>query len=497
MKVVTPEEMAFMDRYAIAAGKNSIDLMEKAGNKCTEIIETDLEKNAQLVVLCGPGNNGGDGQVISRLLFEHGYGIHVFFTEPEEKLSKDSLINLSRLRELNVPIHFILDELDFKDFELILGRATHIIDAIFGTGLAEREVSDKYNRIFDSVNAFKGEKISIDIPSGLRGDVGLTLGNGVFADKTIVIQNYKTGCLLNDGPDHAGDIILIDIDIDENSIPNNKYYTQEEDLSFPKKRKKNSHKYDYGPVVVIAGSKGMSGAGIIAVEGALKSGGGLVTCYVPQDIYLPVVARAPVEALIKTYDCNITAENIEKDRKKVILIGPGIGRAKNYSLILEHLLEGELPVVIDGDGLHHLSHVIDSLKKSKTSVVITPHFGEFSALINVPQEKILQDPIGYGQKFVAEYGVVMVLKGYRTMIFGTNGEIWFNSTGNPGMATGGSGDVLAGMIAGIAGQNINLFEAAKAGVFYHGKAGDHYANAFGQSTLTAQSIVESLKYVLK
>jgi len=497
MKVVTPEEMVLMDRNAVASGTNILDLIEKAGHKCTEIIESDLADKAQLVVLCGPGNNGGDGQVVSRLLFDHGYGVHVFFTEPEKKMSKDSLINLGLLRERNVPIHFIVEEKDFKDLELMLTQTTHIIDAIFGTGLTELEISENYHRIFDLVNDFSGEKIAIDIPSGLRGDIGITLGNGIFANKTIVIQNYKTGCLLNDGPDYTGDTVLIDIGIDENSIANNKNYTQESDLTFPKKRKKNTHKYDYGSVVVIAGSKGMSGAGILAVEGALKSGGGLVTCYVPEDIYLPVVARSPVEALIKTYTCNITAENIEKDRKKVILIGPGIGRAKNYSFILEHLLERELPVVIDADGIHHLSHVIEALKESKTPVIITPHFGEFSRLINISREEILQDPIGYGQKFAVEYQVVVVLKGYRTMIFGTNGEIWFNSTGNPGMATGGSGDVLAGMIAGIAGQNIDIFEAAKAGVFYHGKAGDHYASAFGQSTLTARNIVESLKYVLK
>lgn len=497
MKVVTPSEMAAMEKDAVASGKNSIDLIEYAGKKCTEIIEMNIEKTSKVVVVCGPGNNGGDGQVISRLLFDHGYDVTVFFTVSEEKLKEEGRVNLKKLRERNIPIYFILENGDFKDFESVLKGATHIIDAIFGIGLAERQIEEKYHQIYDRVNAFTGEIIAIDIPSGLRADVGLTLGNGIFADKTIVLQNYKTGCLLNDGPDYTGDTILIDIGIDENSIENHKYYTQEKDLVFPKKRKKNTHKFDYGSVVVIAGSKGMSGAGILAVEGALKSGGGLVTCYVPQDIYLPVVARAPIEALIKTYDCNITAENIAKDRKKVVLIGPGIGRAKNYSFILEHILESDLPVVIDADGIHHLVQVMDSLKASKTPVVITPHFGEFSRLIDVPREKILQDPIGYGQNFATEYQVVLVLKGYRTMIFGTNGEVWFNSTGNPGMATGGSGDVLAGMIAGIVGQNIDLFEAAKAGVFYHGKSGDHYAATFGQSTLTARSIIDSLKYVLK
>lgn len=497
MKVVTPKEMAVMDRQTVAAGTPSIELMERAGHACADIIEEDLDDDAQIIILCGPGNNGGDGLVIGRSLIEDGYTVHLFLTADATQLSEDNRISLKRLEEKNIPIRSLQSDADLEDLGLIMKRATHVVDAIFGTGLVDKEIPEIYNRIFDLVNDFENEKIAIDIPSGLRGDIGLNIGNAIFADKTIVIQNYKTGCLLNDGPDYTGDTILIDIGIDENCIPNEKYYTQESDLKFPQKRKKNTHKYDYGSVVVIAGSKGMSGAGILSIEGALKSGGGLVTCYVPQDIYIPVVARAPAESLIKTYDCNITSDDIKHDRKKVILIGPGIGRAKNYSFILEHLLEGSLPVVIDADGIHHLAVVVDSLKESKTPVVITPHFGEFSMLIDVPREDILKDPIGYGQKFAIEYQVVVVLKGYRTMVFGTNGEIWFNSTGNPGMATGGSGDVLAGMIAGIAGQNVDLFEAARAGVFYHGKAGDYYAKHFGQSTLTAHSIIESLKYVLK
>ncbi|MBI4857641.1 MAG: NAD(P)H-hydrate dehydratase [Acetobacterium woodii] len=497
MKVVTPKEMAVIDRHAIEAGTPSLELMERAGQACAEIIKESLDEKSQIIILCGPGNNGGDGLVVGRLLSEAGYIVHLFLTEAETKLSDDNLSNLKKLQEQNIAVRVLSSASDFEDLNLNIKEATHIIDAIFGTGLVEKDFPENYHRIFDMVNQSEKTIIAIDIPSGLRGDVGLHVGNAIFADQTIVIQTYKTGCLLNDGPDYTGDTVLVDIGIDENSIPNEKYYTQETDLKFPKKRKKNTHKYDYGSVVVIAGSKGMSGAGILSIEGALKSGGGLVTCYVPHDIYIPVVARAPAEALIKTYDCNITSDDIKNDRKKVILIGPGIGRAKNYSFILEHLLEGSLPVVIDADGIHHLAVVVDSLKESKTPVVITPHFAEFSKLIDVPREDILKDPIGYGQKFAMEYQVVVVLKGYRTMIFGTNGEIWFNSTGNPGMATGGSGDVLAGMIAGIAGQNVDLFEAARAGVYYHGKAGDYYAEHFGQSTLTAHSIIESLKYVLK
>lgn len=497
MKVVTPKEMSVMDKNTIAQGISSMELMEKAGMGCAEEIMKSLDHSSQIMIVCGPGNNGGDGQVIARILSEKSYSVDVYFTEPQEKMTLESQKNYELLKETSSLIHFINAENGLELLKEGLEKATMLIDAIIGIGLVDRPVPLYYEELFDLINEFNGEKIAIDIPSGLRGDVGLTVGSGIFADKTMVIQNYKTGCLLNDGPDYTGDTTLIKIGLDEDSIENHKYYIQEKDISFPKKRKKNTHKYDYGSVAVIAGSKGMSGAGILSIEGALKSGGGLVTCYVPQDTYIQVVSRAPAEALIKTYDCNITADDLEKARKKVILIGPGIGRAKNFSFILESLLGGNMPMVIDADGIHHLVQVTDALKESTTPIIITPHFAEFSALINVPREEILQDPIGYGQKFAIEYGVVVVLKGYRTMVFGTNGEIWFNSTGNPGMATGGSGDVLSGMIAGIVGQNVEIFEAAKAGVYYHGKAGDHYAQSYGESTLTARSIIESLKYVLR
>lgn len=153
-------------------------------------------------------------------------------------MSEDSQISLKRLEDKNIPIRTLQDDADLEDLSLIMKRATHVVDAIFGTGLVDKEIPASYNRIFDLVNDFDREKIAIDIPSGLRGDIGLTIGNGIFADKTIVIQNYKTGCLLNDGPDYTGDTILIDIGIDENSIPNEKYHTQESDLKFPQKRKR-------------------------------------------------------------------------------------------------------------------------------------------------------------------------------------------------------------------------------------------------------------------
>ncbi|MBU5304872.1 NAD(P)H-hydrate dehydratase [Eubacterium callanderi] len=497
MKVVTPQEMAQMDQKTIASGISGIDLMEKAGTECTQVIESTLKEDMLICVICGPGNNGGDGQVIARQLSEKGFSVQVFFTEPADKMSPDSQTNYSRLQETSAVVQFLSHEAGLEGFEASLAGADLVVDAVFGTGLKDRPLGEWYEKLLNAINACGKRIVAIDIPSGLRGDNGLTLEAAVEADQTIIIQNYKVGCLLNDGPDCVGEPVLVDIGIDENCIENNKYFVQKQNLRCPVKRKKNSHKYDYGSVVIIAGSKGMIGAGLLATEGALKSGAGLVTSYVPLEVYLPVAARSPVEVMIKTYDCNITGEDIEHDRKRVVLIGPGIGRKKNYSIILNDLLYNTtVPVVIDADGLFHLSRNLDVLKESKTPVILTPHFGEFSTLTGVDREDILEDPIGYGRRFAEEYQVVLVLKGYRTMICSPEGEVFFNSTSNPGMATAGSGDVLAGMIAGFAGQSVDLLEAAKAGVFYHGAAGDYYAERYGESTLTARNIIDSFKYVL-
>lgn len=498
MKVVTPQEMAELDHKTIASGISGIALMEKAGVECAQVILKGLKEGAQVCVICGAGNNGGDGQVIGRLLSQKGCKVHVFFTESAEKMSPDSQANYAKLKETDAAIQFLPKDTDSTEFKGSLVGADIVVDAIFGTGLKDTPLDDWYEGLIDTINNCGKTIIAIDIPSGLRGDNGLSLGTAIEADKTIIIQSYKVGCLMNDGPDCVGEPIIVDIGIDETAIDNQKYYLQQGDLTCPKKRKKNSHKYDYGSVVVIAGSKGMIGAGLLATEGALKSGAGLVTSYVPLEVYLPVAARSPLEVMIKTYDCNITGDDIAKDRKKVVLIGPGIGRKKNYSIILNDILDNpDIPVVIDADGIFHLSKILDSLKESATPAIITPHYGEFSKLIDVDREDILKDPISYGKAFAQEYQVVLVLKGYRSMIFSPDGEVWFNSTSNPGMATAGSGDVLAGMIAGFAGQSNNLFEAAKAGVFYHGKAGDYYAERYGESTLTARNIIDSFKYVLK
>lgn len=498
MKVVTPQEMATMDQNTICAGTSGLDLMEKAGFNCTKEIEKYYDQDKRILILCGTGNNGGDGFVIAHYLKSDGYPVSVFLLGDRNRMTEENQVNCQRALKEEIATSF-LEENETIDCLIQKAADSHvIIDAVFGTGLRERPLSSWYCSIFQQINELSAAVVSIDIPSGLRGDNGLSAGQAIMASQTIVIQNIKTGLLLNDGPDYAGELICIDIGIKEDSIRNQKFLTQKSDLCFPEKRKKNSHKYDYGSILIIAGSKGMIGAGLLAIEGAINAGAGLVTSYVPQEVYIPVAARSPVEVMIKTYETNITGEDIAEDRKEVVLIGPGIGRKKNYSIILHDLLEDEnLSVVIDADGIYHLRRLLDVLKTSKTPVVLTPHMGEFARLIDMDQKVIEQDPVKFGSDFAMEYGVTLVLKGYRTMVFNQNGEVWFNSTGNPGMATAGSGDVLAGIITGIAGQTKDLFKAARAGVYYHGAAGDTYAARFDETTLTARSLIESLKFVMK
>ena len=496
MKVVTPHEMATMDKNTIAEGISGLALMERAGIACTEVIKNTVKpENGTVLIVCGIGNNGGDGQVIAHHLHEAGYEISIFFTGDASRMTPDSLANFKRVQEDKIPFICMKEGDPLNDLKEAASHAVVIVDAIFGTGLRDRPLKSWLCSVVECINETKATVIAIDIPSGLRGDIGVAAGQAVCADKTIVIQNYKTGCLLNDGPDKTGEMIRVDIGIREDTIDNHKYLTRRKDIQFPVQRRKNSHKYDYGAVAVVAGSKGMIGAGLLAMEGALKSGAGLVTGYVPDDIYALVAARASEEVMIQPVTNSINYQTLS-NRKDVILFGPGVGRKQDYSAFLTEALSHDVPLVIDADGLFHLTARLDVLEASHTPVVLTPHLGEFSHMIGVDKQEICQDPIAYVRRFAKTYGVVLVLKGYRTMVINPDGDVWFNSTGNPGMATAGSGDVLAGMIAGIAGQTKNMFEAARAGVYYHGAAGDDYAQKYGETTLTARNIIDSLQYVI-
>lgn len=500
MKVVTPEEMSALDRCTIASGTPSYTLMERAGGECADIILEKLRPDDKTVVVCGTGNNGGDGQVIARLLHRNKKDVKTVFTANQEKaqshFTPDAKKNYELLLKEGVPVNFAGDEAAFQ--KAIKGSSV-IIDAVFGTGLQDKPLPAYYTNIFKMMNDANAQRISIDIPSGLNGTTGKDLG-GVQADATIIIQCVKTGELLGDGPDLTGDRTLADIGIDEDcqgvGDKIDRHFLSRTDLCFPIKRKKNSYKYHYGSILTIAGSKGMLGAGALAAGGALRMGAGLVTNYVHNPLYSAAVSIMPPESIVRSYAAVLTMDQLKDIKRDVILFGPGIGRHTDYAGLLEEMMNADDPLVIDADGLWMLHRKLEALKKSKVPVILTPHAGEFAALLGISNEELNADLLNYAVNFATEYQVTLVLKGHHTLVVSSEGTVWFNSTGNAGMATPGAGDVLSGMVAAVMAQIKDPVEAAKAAVYYHGMAGDWYADHYNQTTLLAGDIINSLREVM-
>ena len=485
MKIVSPSEMAIMDQKTIEAGITDYELMERAGTRCAEIIIRDITAGEKILVLCGTGNNGGDGLVIARLLYHAGYTVTTYIFGDPSKMTPSCKKNVERLKAIGASVR-----LGSNAESVNFAKADVIIDAVFGNGLKNRPISPDMKAVFDAVNEGNARVFAIDSPSGLRGDNGKTIGAAIKADRTLVIQNIKTGLLLNEGPDTAGEICIVDVGIDENTVETGKYRLTIDDLSPIGGRKKQSHKYQYGYVGVIAGSRGMLGAGLLACSAAIKTGAGLVEGWVDEQIYPIMAAKMPWEIMVKSYGKRVDA--LEASKVTVWLYGPGCGRTTNDGELLRALLGSDKPVVIDADGLWHLSRHRDLLKNHRAPLVISPHIGEFCALSGIGQQELSEDPVAIGRSFAKENNLILILKNHHTMIFTPDGCVRFNMTGNPGMATAGSGDVLAGMLAGFIAQTEDLTVAVQRAVCIHGLAGDMARDHVGECSLTASDIIKAL-----
>ncbi|MGI6109893.1 MAG: NAD(P)H-hydrate epimerase, partial [Eubacteriaceae bacterium] len=323
MKVVTPKQMAALDQKTIETGIPSTDLMEKAGEKATAEIKAVIPPHGRVLVLSGLGNNGGDGQVIARLLRQDQVDVSLLFPASEQdcqaRFSPDSRINFSRLRDIPV-IYAPPGSSDL--IRTAVGQADVIVDALLGTGFdTTRPLREPMPELIQAVNDSKAIVIAVDIPSGLNGKSGQVGNQAIHADETIIIQAPKTGELLGDGPDCTGKPVIVDIGIHTDDPGIQTGLLEQELTGFPAVRKKNSHKYSYGRVLVVAGSKGMTGAAALASAGAVQSGAGLVTALVPEEIYQIEAVTMPREAMVKPYSDIILPENLSELQKDVILFG--------------------------------------------------------------------------------------------------------------------------------------------------------------------------------
>ncbi|MFH1624412.1 MAG: NAD(P)H-hydrate dehydratase [Pseudomonadota bacterium] len=511
MKVVTGEIMQKLDRKAIEeCGIPGIVLMENAGRGATEIVERYYPRlpDKKVAIFAGKGNNGGDGFVIARHLFNRGVNVKVYLLAAGDSLQGDAKVNFHIVRNLGIDLF----ELEGKNsLDLVRGEIKGydlIIDAIFGTGL-DSEVRGIFREVIDILNQTDVPKVAVDIPSGLSADTGKILGNCIKANVTVTFGHPKLGLFIQPGSGYVGNLEVIDISIPKyliEEVKTQNFLIERDGLrSLLKPRGLNSHKGDFGHLLVVAGSTGKTGAAALTCRGAMRVGVGLVTLGTPESLNpimehkLTEVMTEPLAESTPGFLGMAAFEKImELTRKKgALALGPGISTAnETVGLVHRIIKEVAIPVIVDADGLSALSRDVDVLKEAKVPLVLTPHPGEMARLMDTSVGEIQEDRLGASRRFAKEYNVCLVLKGFRTIIADPEGNVYINPTGNPGMATAGMGDVLTGMLSSFVAQGLDIVDAAKLAVFSHGLAGDIIASERGQVGLLATDVIERMPVVL-
>lgn len=512
MEILTASEMRNIDKKAIDQyGIPGIVLMENAGIQTTIAFEkkfSDLFKK-RIAVFAGKGNNGGDGAVVARHLYNKGVHVEIFLFTKKEKASPDSKVNMNIAKNMGIPIYEIENYDHLVKFKNKLVHSHVFIDALLGTGI-KPPVKGMLEKVIPFLNSLNKFMLSIDIPSGLSSDNGGAEGEIIKANMTVTFCRPKRCHFLYPAVEYTGELEVVDIGIPYKIVSDENvrvHSVEKKDCAFLfEKRQPYSHKGNYGHLLVLGGSVGKGGAAAMASLSALKMGTGLVTLAVPESInksietsLLEVMSISLPET--KQGSIDSAARDIiigSLKNKSALLIGPGIStHPKTIKLLLELIPEIDIPLVIDADGLNCLSIHLNILQKIKGPVIITPHPGEMSRLTSKTIQTIQADRIGIAQEFASYYNVYVVLKGAGTIIAFPDGHTFINTTGNPGMATAGTGDVLAGMVAGLTAQGVPPSDASKAAVFLHGLAGDFAAQKKGQIPLIASDIIDAIPLVLK
>ncbi len=511
MKVLTTFQMRMAEAAANSNGTSYLRLMENAGAACAKAIRDKYkiteDTKKKVTVVCGKGNNGGDGFVIARKLYECGCSVIVILAggTPRTEQSKEMF---SRIEQM--PINIITFDANKSSALDALLNSDIIVEAVFGIGL-EREVSDIYAELFRYINSSKGQIVSIDVPAGLNGDTGEILGEVICADFTIAVSSAKPCHVLLPGSKYCGEIKVVNIGIteEEECISGEPFFISiDENLvknRFPK-RNMISNKGDYGHVLSVCGSKNMAGAAVLAATGAVRGGAGLVTAAFPECAYAAIASKI-TSPLLLPVDNNeagtFSSDAIVKIKKAMnkastILIGCGLGVNNDTASVLAEIIRSsQVPLVIDADGINIISHNINVLKVAKVPIILTPHPGEMSRLTGKTVEQIQADRIQTATDFAREYNVTVVLKGSNTVV-ATPYErtVYVNTTGNPGMSKGGSGDLLAGIIAAFSASGMSAENAAVLAVYLHGLAGDIAAEKFSMTAMTPSDTANCLPFAL-
>ena len=512
MRVLDAAQMREADRRTIEEiGIPSIVLMENAGQRVVEAMESAFDDlgRRRVAVLCGRGNNGGDGFVVARLLRGRGVDPTVFVLGAPDAVRGDARTNLDILGRLGVRVLAVPDSAAWARHGPDLARHDLIVDAMFGTGLG-RPLGGMLQSVVDDANAAPAPIVSIDLPSGLSADSHQPPGPAVQAAVTVTLGAPKIPLVLPPGDTRTGELVVADIGIpadiiDEAEGPRLELLTPAGIRRLIPRRPGCAHKGDFGHVVIVAGSRGKTGAACLAGIGALRSGAGLVTVATPASCLPTVAAGAPeymTLPLAETAGGLVSGEALEAvldARCDAIAVGPGLGTGAGTTRLVHGLLErAGVPLVLDADALNVCADAPSRLdRRGGPDVVLTPHPGEMARLCGRSAADVQADRLGVARRFATERRVHVVLKGARTLVAGPDGAVHVNRTGNPGMATGGTGDVLAGVVAAWLGQLGDASAACHAGVYLHGLAGDLAAGSSGEAALTASDLAAALGRALE
>ncbi len=511
MNILTTLQMKMAESEANKNGTSYLRLMENAGSACARAIREEYEvtedKPKKITVVCGRGNNGGDGYVIARKFSEMGCQVSVIMAggTPITEHAKEMF---SRVEQM--PVNMITFDTNKSSALDALLKADIIVEAVFGIGLT-RDVTDIYAELFRYINSSSAKRVCIDVPGGLNTDTGAIMGEVINADLTVAVCSAKPCHILLPGSKYCGKVKVVSIGItEEEKRASGDAYCASIDIEtvkgIIKKRNPISNKGDYGHVLSICGSRNMAGAAVLAAMGAVRGGAGLVTAAFPECAY-PAIASKLTSPLLLPTKCNtdgtfssqaIDEIKVAMSKASAILIGCGLGvNNQTAKLLYEVIKNSKVPLIIDADGINILSHNINVLKEAKVPIILTPHPGEMSRLTGLSVKQIQSDRIQTAVQFARNNKVTLILKGANTVVATADEKTGFvNTTGNAGMAKGGSGDLLAGLVSAFVASGQNAFNASVSAVYLHGLAGDIAAEKFSQTAMTPMDTANCLPFAL-
>lgn len=507
MDIYTAAQMIAADHHAITClGLPGAVLMETAGRCCARVFAAEFAARfpARVLVLAGKGNNGGDGYVIARLLADRGWPVTTLVVADENTISGDAALMLRVLRNCGGEVVFAGDEASLRR-QFVEADARLIVDAVFGTGLQDR-VRGLGQVAIELINSSGVPVLAVDMPSGVDASTGRICGSAVRADVTVTFDHAKIGHVSDPGAGCVGRLEVVDIGIPRRHRPEScttsiELIDAEAARRRLPRRSADGHKGRFGHLLLVAGSPGKTGAAALAANAAVRSGCGLVTAVVPASLNAVLEVKLTEAMTVPAPDAEglLTAAaeaivNARLEACQVLAVGPGLGQSRELrQLVRQLVVTGKKPVVVDADGLNLLAGQLDCLKaREGAPLVLTPHPGEMSRLTGLSVAEIEENRFCVARDFAVEYGVVLLLKGARTLVAAPDGRVSINSSGNSGLAAGGSGDVLTGLLGGLLAQGCDGYLAAGLAAFLHGRSAELIAAQRGVAGMTATELIDGL-----